>query len=419
MSHFPQPISEQIWNAKYRLTTPNPDIRDDLNVWDTWGRIAYACSNSLITHGLTGELVEIDETEREHRRIFFESILKDFQFLPAGRITAGAGSGRMVTLFNCYVMGKVPDDISGIFEMLREAALTMQQGGGIGYDFTPLRPAGSPVRGVDADASGPLSFMDVWDAMCKTIMSAGYRRGAMMATMRCDHPDIEAFITAKQDGSKLRMFNMSVQATDDFMTAVDKDMDWDLVHARPPANNLCDQTPGPNGKNLFIHKTIKARDLWNLIMQSTYDHAEPGILFVDTINNKNNLWYTEEITATNPCGEQPLPPYGACLLGSVNLTKMIEDPFSPKPWVNFRKIEKTAAIAVRMLDSVIDMSVYPLIAQKGEALNKRRMGIGITGLADLIFMMNIRYDSKTAAELGGQIMKTITLACYEESIKLA
>ncbi len=417
---FPQPISKQIWKSKYRLRTPNPDIPNDDSVNDTWDRIAYACASAThrIEKGANLDLVPCDHIDIDERD--FRDILEDFTFLPAGRITAGAGSGRNVSLFNCFVMGTVPDDISGIFEMLREAALTMQQGGGIGYNFSTLRPAGSPVKGVDADASGPLTFMDVWSAMCKTIMSAGYRRGAMMATMRCDHPDIEAFVVAKHDPTRLRMFNMSVLCSDKFMTAVKEDLPWELVHISSPPLTTEPRyhSQDANGMSLFVHKTIMARDLWDLIMQSTYDTAEPGVLFIDRINQQNNLWYAEEICSTNPCGEQPLPPYGACLLGSVNLAKMVEDPFT-KPWINWNKVIKTVTIAVRMLDSVIDMSNFPLVQQREEALAKRRMGIGITGLADLLFMMNVTYGSTEAVNIAEEIMKEITLAAYTASIELA
>jgi ribonucleoside-diphosphate reductase alpha chain len=240
---------------------------------------------------------------------FYEA-LEDFRYLPAGRIVAGAGTGRSVTLFNCFVMGTIPDSMAGIFEALKEAALTMQQGGGIGYDFSTIRPKGAPVSGVAADASGPLSFMDVWDAMCRTIMSAGSRRGAMMATMRCDHPDIEDFIAAKADPARLRMFNVSVLATDAFMEAVKADGPWELTFGGQ------------------VYKTLPARDLWNRMMRATYDYAEPGVIFIDRINAENNLSYAETIAATNPCGEQPLPPYGACLLGSVNLARLVAEPFA-------------------------------------------------------------------------------------------
>ena len=286
MSRFHAPIAEQIWDMKYRLKEAD-GTPIDTSVEDTWRRIARALA-----------VVEKDPILWEER---FYTALEGFKFLPAGRITAGAGTGRAVTLFNCFVMGTIPDTMSGIFEALREAALTMQQGGGIGYDFSTIRPRGAEVKGVAADASGPLSFMDVWDAMCRTIMSAGSRRGAMMATMRCDHPDIEVFIEAKKDAARLRMFNLSVLITDPFMAAVKADGPWELVFG---------------GR---VYKTLPARDLWNRIMRNTYDFAEPGVIFIDRINSANNLGYVEQIAATNPCGEQPLPPYGACLLGSINL----------------------------------------------------------------------------------------------------
>src|SRR3954453_19604155 len=261
-------ISQQIWDMKYRLKLLDGQPVDK-TVGDTWTRVAKA-------------LAEPEANPAEWSGRFAEA-LSDFQFLPAGRILAGAGTGRTVTLFNCFVMGTIPDDMGAIFANLREAALTMQQGGGIGYDFSTLRPKGAPVLGVGADASGPLSFMDVWDAMCRTIMSAGHRRGAMMATLRCDHPDIEAFIEAKREPGRLRMFNLSVLVTDAFMQAVDADADWPLVFRGTVA------------------KVLPARELWDKIMRATYAYAEPGVIFIDRINRRNNLWYCEQIHATNPC----------------------------------------------------------------------------------------------------------------------
>jgi ribonucleoside-diphosphate reductase alpha chain len=306
--------------------------------------------------------------------------------------------------------------------MLKEAALTMQQGGGIGYDFSTLRPKGAPVKGVDADASGPLTYMDVWDAMCRTILSAGSRRGAMMATMRCDHPDIEAFVTAKRDPLRLRMFNVSVLATDLFMHMVETDQDWPLVHEVAPAKPVEWERAGVkattiNGKH--IYKVIKARDLWNLIMENTYNYAEPGVIFIDRINKSNNLWYCETIAATNPCGEQPLPPYGACLLGSINLTKFVKNPFTDKAYIDKVALIKTIKAAVEMLDAVIDISLFPLPAQMAEAKAKRRMGIGVTGLADMLFMVNMVYGSDEAVQLTEQIMRDLAVAAYEQSIELA
>ena len=268
------PVSQRIWDMKYRFR--DPAGADDGDLEGTWRRVARALA-----------AVERDSELWAER---FHAALSGFKFLPAGRVIAGAGTGRSVTLFNCFVMGAIADDMSGIFENLREAALTMQQGGGIGHDFSTLRPHGAPVKGVGADASGPLSFMDVWDAMCRTIMSAGSRRGAMMATLRCDHPDIEAFIEAKQDAARLRMFNLSVLVTDPFMAAVKAGRPWELTFG---------------GK---VYRTVQAVDLWNRIMRATYDYAEPGVIFIDRINAMNNLAYAETIAATNPCGEQPLPP---------------------------------------------------------------------------------------------------------------
>lgn len=421
---FPQPICEQIWNRKYRLTTPNTDIPNDMSVEDTWHRIANAMANSFPELNGKGRYPKDLDEFFELRKLDFYDALEDFNFLPAGRITAGAGTGRQVTLFNCYVMGEIPDSMGGIFDMLKEAALTMQQGGGIGYDFSTLRPKNSPVKGVDADASGPTTFMDVWDAMCRTIMSAGARRGAMMATMACDHPDIIDFITAKRDPNRLRMFNVSVLATDLFMEAVKNDWDWPLVHKiKPKDTSLGQMEPGGNvvfgTDDPYIYEIIKAKELWKLMMESTYNYAEPGVLFVDRINKMNNLWYVEHITATNPCGEQPLPPYGACLLGSLNLAKMVSNPFEDNAHINSNLIEKTAKQAVRMLDSIIDTSLFPIPQQKVEAKAKRRMGIGVTGLADMLFMLGQTYGTDHACELTEEIMKTIAIAAYEESIELA
>jgi ribonucleoside-diphosphate reductase alpha chain len=412
---FPQPICEQIWNGKYRLTTPNEAIADDMSVEDTWRRIAKACA--VATPEIYGDAKGVPDLaiyQNQWEQHFYEA-LENFSFLPAGRITAGAGSGRNVTLFNCYVMGTIPDDMAGIFEMLKEAALTMQQGGGIGYDFSTIRPKGAPVKGVDADASGPITFMDCWDAMCRTIMSAGSRRGAMMATMRCDHPDVMDFITAKREAARLRMFNVSVLATDAFMEAVKFDRPWELVHEKQPA----DTSLGKNADGKWIYEVISAKQLWETMMESTYNYAEPGVLFVDRINQMNNLHYCETISATNPCGEQPLPPYGACLLGSLNLATFVKNPFSNESHVDFERLKKVTRTAVRMLDAVIDVSLFPLEAQREEAKAKRRMGLGVTGLADMLLMLNMTYGSKDAADTAEVVMRMITIAAYEESIALA
>ena len=386
MSDFPMAISQQIWDMKYRLKDQNGTFLEQ-TVQDTWHRIAKALSEV--------------ETEPKKWETIFYNALTDFKFLPAGRITAGSGTKRNVTLFNCFVMGVIPDSMSGIFDMLKEAALTMQQGGGIGYDFSTIRPKGSLVKGIAADASGPVSFMDVWDSMCRTIMSAGSRRGAMMATMRCDHPDIEEFIAAKSDSQKLRMFNLSVLVTDAFMEAVKKGEDWKLIY------------------NNKVYSVIKAADLWDQIMRATYNFAEPGVIFIDRINATNNLSYCETITATNPCGEQPLPPYGACLLGSINLAKLVEQPFDKNAYLDVSQLEDLVSTAVRMMDNVIEVSQFPLEAQKLEAKNKRRIGLGVTGLADALLMVGLRYGSDEAVKKTEKWMKTIARSAYKASINLA
>ena len=386
MSRFAAPIAEQIWDMKYRLKAQDGTAIDG-TVEDTWRRIARA-------------LAEV-EKDPAHWEAKFYAALEDFKYLPAGRITAGAGTGRSVTLFNCFVMGTIPDTMPGIFDGLKEAALTMQQGGGIGYDFSTIRPRGAEVKGVAAHASGPLSFMDVWDAMCRTIMSAGSRRGAMMATMRCDHPDIEQFIEAKKDPARLRMFNLSVLVTDPFMAAVKADGPWDLVF---------------DGR---VYKTLQARDLWNKIMRNTFDFAEPGVIFIDRINAMNNLAYCETIAATNPCGEQPLPPYGACLLGSINLAALVRDAFEPAAALDMAALDDLVRTAVRMMDNVVDASRFPLPQQAAEARNKRRIGLGVTGLADALLMVGARYGSAEAAALTERWMHAIARASYLASVDLA
>jgi ribonucleoside-diphosphate reductase alpha chain len=383
-----QPIAQDIWEMKYRLKDPSGAPIDE-TVEDTWRRVARALA------------APEQASRRDTLAAEFYQALEDHKFLPAGRILAGAGTSRRVTLFNCFVMGRIDDSMNGIFEGLREAALTMQQGGGIGHDFSTLRPRGAPVLGVGADASGPLSFMDVWDAMCRTIMSAGSRRGAMMATMRCDHPDIEDFIAAKHDPARLRMFNLSVLVTDRFMEAMKQDDDWPLSFA---------------GR---VYRVVKARELWDKILHSTYAAAEPGVIFIDRINAENNLSYCETIAATNPCGEQPLPPYGACLLGSVNLTRFIRRPFTPDAVLDLDALRRTVAAAVRMLDNAIDISNYPLDAQKREAHAKRRIGLGLTGLADTLAMTGLRYGSPEAAARARSWMALIETAAYESSIAIA
>jgi ribonucleoside-diphosphate reductase alpha chain len=384
-------ISQRIWDMKYRLRSASGEVVDK-TIEDTWRRVAAALA--------APERDAAQWTER------FYAALTDFKFLPAGRVVAGAGSARSVTLFNCFVMGVIPDDMGGIFAHLREAALTMQQGGGIGYDFSTLRPRGAPVKGVGADASGPLSFMDVWDAMCRTIMSAGYRRGAMMATLRCDHPDVEAFIEAKREPGRLRMFNLSVLVTDALMKAVEENAPWELSFG------------GPDGAKT-TWKVLPARELWDKIMRATYAYAEPGVIFIDRINRRNNLYYCEEITATNPCGEQPLPAYGACLLGSINLASLVEHPFSPEARLDVDRLRRLVSDCIRMMDNVVDISQFPLPRQQEEARRKRRIGLGVTGLADALILCGLRYGSAAAVAAAESWLGTIRREAYLASIALA
>ena len=386
MPHFTAPIAEAIWDMKYRLKEADGTPIDS-DVEDTWRRIAKA-------------LASVEKQPAKWEDMFYQA-LEDFKYLPSCRIIAGAGTGRSVTLFNCFVMGTIEDNMGGIFDGLRQAALTMQQGGGIGYDFSTIRPRGAQVKGVAADASGPLSFMDVWDAMCRTIMSAGSRRGAMMATMLCDHPDVEDFIVAKQDATRLRMFNLSVLITDPFMDAVKSNSAWDLVFG---------------GK---IYKTVQARVLWNKIMRSTFEFAEPGVIFIDRINAANNLGYVETIAATNPCGEQPLPPYGACLLGSINMAKLVKNPFEANAELDPKALDDLVRMAVRMMDNVVDASRFPLPEQEAEARAKRRIGLGVTGLADALLMMGLRYGAPEAAAQTETWMKAIARSAYLASVDLA
>ncbi|HLW26437.1 MAG TPA: adenosylcobalamin-dependent ribonucleoside-diphosphate reductase [Kiloniellales bacterium] len=380
------PFSRQIWEAKYRFSgsldqPPEPDIGA------TWDRVARA-------------LAEV-EKEPVKWQDPFRRALEGFRFLPAGRILAGAGTERDVTLFNCFVMGTIPDDLGGIFSHLREAALTLQQGGGIGYDFSTLRPKGAPVRSLGSTSSGPISFMEVWDSMCGTIMSAGARRGAMMGTLRCDHPDIEAFVDAKRTAGRLTNFNLSVLVTDGFMEAIRQDDEWSLVFGDK------------------VWRRLPARALWERILRATYETAEPGVIFIDRINRLNNLSYCETIQATNPCGEQPLPPYGACLLGSINLAALIRDPFEETAHLDLDAMRELVGVAVRMLDNAIDASRFPLEQQRQEAQAKRRIGLGITGLGDALIYCGLRYGSAAAVETVEAWMGELQEAAYLASVELA
>jgi ribonucleoside-diphosphate reductase alpha chain len=407
---FLSELSAGVWDAKYRLRTATSV---EAEVTDTWRRVARA-------------LAAVEPRERAAHEEAFYSILEDFRFLPGGRIQAGAGSPHQVTLFNCFVMGEIEDSLDGIFSALREGALTMQQGGGTGYDFSTLRPSGTPARTVGVSASGPISFMHIWDAMCGTILSTGARRGAMMACLRCDHPDIEQFIDAKREEGRLTRFNLSVLVTDAFMQAVQQDAEWPLVFP------LRGDEPLPGEKTILrtwsgrrevepcrVVRTVQARALWERIMRATYAYAEPGVVFIDRIHQLDNLDYCERIIATNPCGEIPLPGYGACDLGSINLTMFVDRAFEPQARLDFDAIARTARIAVRMLDNVYDASRFPLEKQAESARSVRRLGLGITGLADAFIMLGIRYGSAESIALAERIMRTICESAYRASVELA
>lgn len=410
MSYFSTDIARHIWDTKYRLR--DGATVHDQTVIDTWRRVALFLARQ--------EIHDIHAWEQR-----FYNILENFRFLPGGRILAGAGADRNVTLFNCFVMGTIEDSMDGIFDALKEGALTMQQGGGVGYDFSSLRPAGVVARHAGTIASGPVSFMRIWDSMCATLLSTGARRGAMMATLRCDHPDIERFIDAKRDAHELRHFNLSVLASDEFMRAVDDDDQWPLLFpaaalAPDEGETVMRRWPGYDGEvPCRVLRRVSARDLWQRIMRATYDYAEPGVLFIDRINATNNLAYRERISATNPCGEIPLPPYGACNLGSVNLACFVQEPYSAQAYVDLDGIRETVQVAVRLMDNVIDASRFPLPQQAEQARGSRRIGLGVTGLADALLMVGLHYGSDAGRETAVRIMVTIRDSAYRASVELA
>jgi ribonucleoside-diphosphate reductase alpha chain len=388
----------------------------DASLEDSWRRVAHALAT-----------VEVGEQALWEQRFF--DLLQGFRFLPAGRILAGAGTAFDVTLFNCFVMGPISDSIEGIFDALKDGALTMQLGGGVGYDFSTLRPAGTPAWRVGGIASGPVSFMRIWDSMCQTLLSTAARRGAMMATLRCDHPDIEAFVQAKQTPGALQNFNLSILVSDAFMQAIADDAVWPLVFpveglggaAQRAGRQLTQRAwsgyPGPTSCQILGE--IPARVLWDKITRANYQCAEPGVLFIDRINQQNNLGYRERISATNPCGEIPLPPFGACDLGSLNLTRFVIAPFSPHARLDLDALGHGATTAVRLLDNVIDHSRFPLKPQQEQAQGARRIGLGITGLADSLIMLGVHYGSVQARRIAANTMQTVCHAAYRASIDLA
>ncbi len=410
LDHLSEPVAAAIWEAKYRYRESG--VPQEHSIEDTWQRVAHALAAAEVSRPAYWEAQ-------------FHALLQDFRFLPGGRILAGAGTRHNLTLFNCFVMGAVEDSITGIFEALKESALTLQQGGGIGLDFSTLRPQGMVARGVGVAASGPLSFMHVWDSMCATILSTGARRGAMMATLRCDHPDIEAFVEAKRDGLFLHHFNLSVLVSDALMVAVEQDAEWPLLFPLGEGEAASGEIVWRRWSGMAapqpcsVVRKIGARALWHRIMSAAYDCAEPGVIFIDRVNRSNNLWYCEHLSATNPCGEIPLPAYGACNLGSLNLTRFVRYPFTPHARLDMDAISAAAALATRMLDNVYEVSRFPLQKQAETALASRRLGLGLTGLADALIMLDIPYGSTKSLHLAGEVMACISHAAYRSSIQLA
>jgi ribonucleoside-diphosphate reductase alpha chain len=389
-----------VWESRYRYAPPT-DAVPERSLEETWDRVA-------------GALAAVEPKRRDSWRRAFRAALDGFKFLPSGRILAGAGAAGSVTLANCFVGETLDGSTDGTFERLKEAALTMQWGGGIGCDFSPLPPRGH-------GAAGPVSYLRVWDAMCEAVSATGARRGAMMGTLRCDHPDIEEFIAAKRDGAALRNFNLSVLVTDEFMTALAADRKWPL---RFPAEPRLPTAPGysaaePADAQGAVLRLVAARALWEQIVDAAYTAAEPGVLFVDRINRGNNLYYCERIAATNPCGEIPLPPNGACVLGSVNLTAFVRRAFGADASLDFAALEEIVPTAVRMLDDAVELSLFPLERQAAEARATHRVGLGITGLADTLIMLGLRYDAPAGRELARRVLECIRDAAYRASSQLA
>lgn len=368
------PISEEIHAMKYRL--------DGESFREQKSRVANALADN-----------------HDHFEAYREITL-DMRFMEAGRVQSAMGSPRQVTPWNCFVSGTIGDSMDDIMQKAAEAAKTMRMGGGIGYDFSTLRPRGDRITTLDSQSSGPVSFMEIFDAVCRTISSAGHRRGAQMGVMRIDHPDIEEFIAAKTNSDRLTGFNISVAVTDQFMQAVEDEALFDLVF---------------EGE---VYKTVHAPALWEKLMRATWDWAEPGVLFIDRINEKNNLWYCETIAATNPCGEQPLPPYGACLLGSFNLVKYLKKDLAGY-YFDFTQFQKDIPIVVRAMDNIIDRGAYPLPQQAEEGQNKRRMGLGVTGLANALEAMGLPYASRPFLAAMEDILRTLRDEAYRASVQLA
>ncbi|MGN1056912.1 MAG: adenosylcobalamin-dependent ribonucleoside-diphosphate reductase, partial [Comamonas sp.] len=401
-----QPISQDVLAEKYLAV-------GEQTAEDLYRRVSKALADQ-----------EKPELRAEWAEKFFQNMQAGA--IGAGRIMAAAGLDTKATLINCFVQpvadatnGFDENGNPGIYTALSQAAETMRRGGGVGYDFSNLRPKGARVKGTNSYASGPCSFIDVFDASCTTVESAGARRGAQMGVMRIDHPDVLEFITAKRQKGRWNNFNVSVGVSSDFMQAVENDGQWELVHVATPSDVQIEGGAYQRTDGKWVYKTVSARELWDTIMKSAYDFAEPGILFIDNINTDNNLYYAETIAATNPCGEQPLPPYGCCDLGPIILTKFVRNPFSADAYFDFEAFRAAVSIQVRMLDNVLDATVWPLPEQHKESQQKRRIGVGFTGLGDALIMLGLKYNSEAGVQQGEEIARNMRDAAYLASVDLA
>jgi ribonucleoside-diphosphate reductase alpha chain len=423
-----QDASLDIWDKKYRLKSKSGEVIDE-TIDDTYKRVARA-------------LADVEESD-DNKEKWYVSFLWALRrgAIPAGRITSNAGALQhkpATSTINCTVSGTIRDSMDGILERVHEAGLTLKAGCGIGYEFSTLRPKGAYVSGAGAYTSGPLSFMDIYDKMCFTVSSAGGRRGAQMATFDVGHPDAKDFIRAKREAGRLRQFNCSLLVTDEFMQAVENNDQWSLafpinahevegVDLGDPQQVVWREWPDTKGYitrddglvACRVYNTIPARRMWDMIMSSTYDFAEPGFIMIDRINEMNNNWFCENIRATNPCGEQPLPPYGACLLGSINLTRFVEQPFGPDARFNWEEYREVVRVFTRMLDNVVEINGLPLAKQRDEIARKRRHGMGFLGLGSTLTMLCMKYGDPDSLEFTEKVAREMALAGWQEGLELA